>query len=310
MPATTSQNGTPAAPKKRVEATPQSDLIGATPQTRTAAKPLPPRPPTQNAAPGLDNTLKRMQARVKPGGAPVINTNGSGKGAETQQAQQPDVTMQTPPVGVGEHVVRTGECVSCIAKQSGHYWESLWHDPANQELRDVRKDPNVLLVGDMVTVPPIRPKSEPGASEMRHRFVRRGEPSKLRMQVMRDHEPLANQPYELIIDDDQTRKGTTDPEGKLEVPIPGDAKRGVLWVGEEPKRYRYLVQLGAVQPNESIDGVKQRLKNLGYFAGTINRTVDDEMRTALKAFQEKNGMPVTGELDDATRQRIKEAHGC
>lgn len=308
MPATNSQNGASGKAQKRMEA-PPAGLIGTTPQTRLAGKPVAPRPPTQNAAPGLGNALKKMEARVKPAGGPPAAAAAAGTPPGAAQPK-PAETVQTPPVGVGAHVVQTGECVSCIAKQSGHYWESLWHDPANQELRDVRKDPNVLLVGDKVTVPPIRPKAEPGASEMRHRFVRRGEPSKLRMQVMRDHKPLANQPYELIIDEDQTRKGTTDPEGKLEVPIPGDAKRGVLWVGEEPKRYRYLVQLGAVQPNESIDGVKQRLKNLGFFAGTVNRTVDDEMRIALKAFQEQHGLPVTGELDEPTRQKVKEAHGC
>lgn len=137
------------------------------------------------------------------------------------------------PVGLGDHIVRAGECVSSIAKQTGHFWETIWNDAANSELKSIRKQPNVLLEGDRITVPALRPKEESGQTEMRHRFRRRGEPSHLRIRVLDQDKPMAGMPFKLIIDNSQTIEGMTDAEGVLDVPIPGNAKKGELCVGDK-----------------------------------------------------------------------------
>lgn len=269
---------------------------------------------------GTKRANPTLSTAIRPAGSPPGKPPTPSPASDDDQNQadaatdnataDADQTPEAEPVGIGAYKVKQGDCMSSIARRTGHFWETLWNDPANSELQAARNDPNVLLMGDQVTVPQLRPKQEPGATEMRHRFVRRGEPSKLRMQVLRDNQPLANQPYELIIDKTITRTGTTDPEGKIETPIPGDAKRGELFVGEEPKRYRYTLALGAVQPSDSLDGVQQRLKNLGFYGGSVDGNMNDDTRVAVKAFQEKQGLPVTGEADDATRDKLKEEHGC
>lgn len=220
------------------------------------------------------------------------------------QETEPD----TGPVGQGEHVVRRGECITSLAKNSGHLWETIWNDAGNTELREVRQDPNVLLPEDRVTIPAIRKKQEPGETEMRHRFVRRGEPAYLRLRVLDDDRPLSNQPYELTVDQ-QSFTGTTDPQGQLDVPIPGNANRATLVVGVEPDTFRYVLDLGEIEPVESVRGVQQRLRNLGFGQATVDGVVGPKTEEALRAFQKVNELPETGRPDTQTRQKLKENHG-
>jgi N-acetylmuramoyl-L-alanine amidase len=211
-------------------------------------------------------------------------------------------------VGQGDHVIQPGECIASIAKQTGHFWETIWKEPANTELRETRQQPNVLMGGDRVTIPELRPKSEPGESERRHRFRRRGEPSHLAIRVLDQDVPRANQPFTLVVDGKQTITGVTDAEGKLDVPIPGDAKKGVLTVGVAPDTETHDLNLGGLDPVESWQGLQARLRNMGYDC-EITGVCDDQTMDAVDEFRGKEGLPEGGELDDATRQQIKLRHG-
>ena len=215
---------------------------------------------------------------------------------------------ETGPVGQGDYVVREGDCITSIAKSSGHLWETIWNDSGNAELQQVRQDPNVLLPEDRVTIPAIRKKQEPGETEMRHRFVRRGEPAYLRLRVLDDDRPLSNQPYELTVDQ-QSFTGTTDPRGELDVPIPGNANRATLVVGVEPDTFRYVLDLGEIEPVESVRGVQQRLRNLGFGKAAVDGVVGPKTEEALRVFQKVNELPETGRPDTQTRQKLKENHG-
>jgi peptidoglycan hydrolase-like protein with peptidoglycan-binding domain len=124
--------------------------------------------------------------------------------------------------------------------------------------------------------------------------------------VLNDDQPVANQPYELRVDQ-RVYAGCTDPEGKLQVPIPGTAQRAYLTVGGEEKRLQYTLNLGGVDPIESIAGVQQRLKNLGYGTGS---TEASELEGAIRAFQKHCGITPTGRADEPTREKLKYKHGC
>jgi N-acetylmuramoyl-L-alanine amidase len=189
----------------------------------------------------------------------------------SQESQIEDGSSNPRSVGAGDYVVQQGDCISSIAFTHGHYWETIWQDPGNAELRRVRKDPNVLLPGDRVTISPIRTKQENKPTDKRHRFVRRGVPAKLRLRVMLEEweespgqgapggsssssvppRPRANQPYRLQIDG-MMFHGVTDADGRLEVRIPPDARRGRLIVG--PDDTIIQLELGGLDPADEING--------------------------------------------------------
>ncbi len=247
-----------------------------------------------------------------------------GPETEDQDAQQSE-QLGSGPIGSGDYVVRDGDCVSSIAKNSGHFWETVWDDPDNAELRSLRKDPNVLLPGDQLTVPPLRKKDEPGEAEMRHRFVRRGEPAMLRLHLIEgplvidpDDEASEVKPdkghghaqYRLVVDGQQY-DGVADAEGWIECPIPGNARKGVLTLNPgTDEEEEFEVVLGYVAPITEWAGVRQRLTNLGFRCGS--ETADEltpELEAAIRAFQKQNKLPDTGKPDEATRTKLEEVHG-
>lgn len=246
-------------------------------------------------------------AAPSEGGAP---RSDQGDPADDSDAGAPGADATGPgPVGTGEHVVRQGECISSIARKTGHFWETVWDDPGNAQLRAVRKDPNVLLPKDRVHVPALRPKSEPGQSEMRHRFRRKGQPEVLRLRILNDDQPRGNEPYELVVDG-VTHTGVTDAGGNIACPIPATARRASLRVGEESDALEYEFSLGRIDPISEVSGVQGRLSNLGFDCGAADGRLDKRMRRALRKYQKQRGLPVTGEPDEATRRKLQEEYGC
>jgi N-acetylmuramoyl-L-alanine amidase len=239
----------------------------------------------------------RGQNGATNGKSPTSDTDGS-------SGERPGGS----PVGTGDYTVRDGDCMSKIAKESGHFWQTLWDDGGNAELKSIRRQPNVLMPGDRVTVPPIRQKYEEGQSKMRHRFVRRGEPSHLVLRILDQDVPRANEPYKLIIDGDQEITGVTDAEGKLDVPIPGNANKGKLIVGEEPDVLEYDLDLGGLDPVETWKGVQTRLANLG-IPCEVTGAQDEQTMDAVNEFRAQNGLPAVQDVDDATRQQLQDKHG-
>ena len=211
------------------------------------------------------------------------------------------------PVQIEEVVVtvNAGDSIPSIAHDSGHFWETLWNLPANADLKNKRKNPNILAPGDEVTVPPIRVKDFSCATDSRHPFKRKGVPAKLKMQLFLMGEPRRNEPYTLILDDDVV-KGTTDGDGNLEHFIKPNAKGGVLRLngGKE----EYPVRVGHLNPIDNISGVKQRLNNLGFNCGDESDDKTEQFSQAITQFQGENGLKQTGNIDDATKAKLESLH--
>ncbi|MBZ0121984.1 MAG: peptidoglycan-binding protein [Sandaracinaceae bacterium] len=219
----------------------------------------------------------------------------------------------TQPLGTGSYVVRAGEGLSEIADRHGLFWETIWLHPANEALRLARVRPEVLMPGDRLTIPPTRARSETRATGGRHVFRRRGVPAKIVLNVLDfDGEPLVGKAYELVIGD-RTHEGVTGAGGRVEHWIATGARSALLtvWPAEAhmPSTLRYALAVGSLDPVETLRGLRDRLRNLGYLCPRGEGPLDAETQAAIRKFQTEHALDSSGEPDDATRARLVEVHG-
>jgi len=239
-----------------------------------------------------------------------------------------------------DYVVKDGDCIGSIGFAHGFYWKTLWDDPSNAKLKNKRNDPNILKSGDVLHIPDLKSKAESGAAEQRHTFKVKGIPAMLRLRVMDllkpdttaadeegskedessvedpdydpkpiAEEPLKNCPFILEIDGTLSN-GTTDGEGKVEVPLPPHASKGrLIFKAGTPEERVIPLDLGAMDPITEMTGVRKRLLNLGIPCKPAGDTMTPDLEAALLRFQEASSLDMTGKLDDTTRDKLKEVHG-
>lgn len=63
---------------------------------------------------------------------------------------------------------------------------------------------------------------------------------------------------------------------------------------------------GQIRPlrERRIEKAQQRLKSAGLLHGPVNGKLDAQTTSALRHFQSRQGLPVTGELDELTRRAL------
>jgi hypothetical protein len=210
------------------------------------------------------------------------------------------------------HQVKLGDCLLSIAGSHGFRdWEAIWKLPENEELRARRPDSSVLAEGDEVFVPDPRAKQIVVDTNQRHRIVVSLPPAAIRAQLLHlDGTPMSACKYTLACAETEV-EGQTDDKGWLEKEIPCRVQGLVLTVylsaDKTGPRYAWRLSAGHLDPVDTDTGLRQRLANLGYWP----LAEDDEaaLPYGLRAFQEDHGMQPTGEPDDETREKLKEAHG-
>lgn len=217
------------------------------------------------------------------------------------------VEVNGHPIGDGEYEVREGDCIEYIAARCGHQWNTIWDHPRNAKLKAARKSPNILLEGDRLHIPPLRLGEYARPTDQRHSFVVLGRLSRFRLRVLEGGQPRANEQYRLRIDH-RHFQGTTDGDGNIDVPIPPDAVEGELIVGSTELLQRtYRLQLGGMDPIQSLSGIQKRLRNLGYNC-PVTGQMDDRTAAEIAVFQNDHGLEPTGVTDDDTLGALEGAH--
>jgi hypothetical protein len=212
------------------------------------------------------------------------------------------------------HVVKKGDCLLRIAKQYGFAdWKPIYEHADNADFRKKRPNPNAIFPGDKVVIPDKETKDASVPTGANHKFKVKTLRTMLRV-VIKDEEdaPVADKAFELKIGD-QTYEGSTNGDGILEQKVPEDAEIGELTVyltGDKAgAHYFWNIRVGHLDPIEEVQGVQQRLNNLGFYCGEIDGQKSELLRLALRGFQDIAGLEKTGEIDDATRGKLVEMHG-
>lgn len=125
-------------------------------------------------------------------------------------------------------------------------------------------------------------------------------------------EAIANADYVIDIDGLlKQHEGKSNGEGLVEIPIMPDVREAVIrfYPGTDDE-VSFPLNLGQIDPVDEISGVRQRLHNLGYQCEAEGEEMDPGLRSAVQRFQHDNELESNGEINQATKDKLVEVHGC
>lgn len=207
------------------------------------------------------------------------------------------------------HTVLPGECLGSIADRYGFtHPRVIYDDPANEALRRARPDPNVLLAGDEVVIPDKKVRVVSGATGQRYHFVVDRQPTWLRLRLLNpDGTPRAGLPYRIEYQG-QVFPGTSGADGSIVHEVPPWLPYAMVYVTEHGREQQYRVALGYLDPVDDENGLRQRLRNLGYYVDVPGVPESILLQYAIHAYQCANELPVTGRADTALHGKLLTEH--
>jgi N-acetylmuramoyl-L-alanine amidase len=218
-------------------------------------------------------------------------------------------------------VVEQGECLSRIAHRYGiKDWKKGWNAPENEALRKKRKNPNVLLPGDEITVPGIDVHEIIVPTDQTHRIVVTNPIMSVEV-AFRDWErnPMGESSYVISYSEngkEMQKKGQLGAKGKLQLLVHVSVRH--IQVRFHDLGCAFELQVGTLDPVENADnqelivsGLQARLAALGYGACDAPGVFGAGTKQALHAFQqaEMSEEACTGEADSATRSKLVAVYG-
>jgi N-acetylmuramoyl-L-alanine amidase len=211
---------------------------------------------------------------------------------------------------VRPYVVRTGDHLPALAHRLGFDADAVWNHPKNADLKKLRGSPNILCTGDVLYVPEPAPAawiSVPVGSTTR--FTATVPRIALNLAFAIGGKAIANADC-IVHGMPPPNRFTTDGDGKLALKVPVITQALTVEFPKVPLIRR--VKIGHLDPISEPSGLVQRLRTLGYFSPrtAVAPSDTEAIARAVSQFQKDQDLPVTGEVDDATRDALGKAHGC
>ena len=212
--------------------------------------------------------------------------------------------------------IQQGDTLISIAHAEGIFdWQRIWDHSRNRALRQQRSNPQVLYEGDVVYVPDKQEMFKDVQVELDKVHTFRLKKSACYFSVFLKNEagkPYAGCRYRLELGS-ANFQGMTPENGLVCHPVGPNVQTGelTLWRNKQDPRdvYTWTLQIGHLNPADTVSGAKQRLKNLGYHVGPIDENLDEVTQSALENFQRHMGLkPADGQLNSATRNALTSLH--
>lgn len=207
------------------------------------------------------------------------------------------------------HRVVEGEWIGSIAAAAGHRsWKTVWNHARNAGLRSSR-DPNLLVPGDTIWIPPVDVRSEPTPTTRSHKLVVSGPKNKLVIRftrITRYVKSFGPINYSLAVGS-SAQGGTLSADGDtIEANLPQYATEATLTINGASVTLR----IGTLTPLARMDGMQARLTNLGWDVGDIDNHDGPRTQRGVKGFQGFYKLKVDGVIGGQTRGKAKEVYGC
>ena len=253
----------------------------------------------------------------------VLDDTGSltVEGDDALEIRFEDVRLQgDPPPGgaMRPYVVRQGDFLTLLAARLGFDADAVWNHTKNAALRNSGRLPEILHPADVLFVPESKPAWRSLSIGQTNAFV--APVAKVSFSVAfqtSGGEPLASAACVVRGLDKGTPPppSSTDASGTLAFDV--GARQGTFVVEFPDDGYRFVVQLGHMDPLGEESGISKRLQNLGYGMSALlalsfrlgHTRPHGGLRAQITAFQWVNKVGGEGRLDANTIDALKKAHG-
>ena len=123
--------------------------------------------------------------------------------------------------------------------------------------------------------------------------------------------------YEIVAGGVTVRSGTTEADGRIEIPVSGGQAELRLKVGEDAvATYQFILRDDALEAGDTIAGVQRRLRILGYHLGHAGPSLDGvdgdlgrNTDRAILDFQIDNQLAIDGAVGRGTLNQINDIVG-
>jgi len=208
------------------------------------------------------------------------------------------------------HKVKQGDYLASIASDYGFgSWEEIWNHDENEGLRTLRENPQVLYPGDQVSIPEKTQQSEPAATEVRHRFIRKFPKILIRIDIRdRRKNDTDREDPECCLKMRHEDALLSPEEDILEHEILVTEKNPTLLVDGRT----YPIHIGHLDPVDKESGQWKRLHNLGYLPRPFDsksKHEKHELEGATADFQADQDLQIDGVCGPKTQSQLIDVHG-
>lgn len=207
------------------------------------------------------------------------------------------------------HTVVDGEWIGSIAAAVGNRsWKTIWNHPRNAGLR-ARRDPNLLVPGDSVWIPPVDVKGESTPTTATHKLVLSAPQNKLVIRftrITRYVNSFGPIHYELAVGSSRQGGDLSADGDQIEASLPLDVTEATLTINGGAA----TLKIGKLTPLARLSGMQARMTNLGWDVGLADNQDGPRTKRGTKGFQAFYTIKVDGVIGGQTRGKAKQVYGC